>query len=98
MSTPAGIPAGASPPVPPEAFDSTYGGHPALIFTAIFLVIQIAFVALRYIAKWVVNVRWGYDDILVLISLFLQIAIAGIAFGKTPLLSSSYPAIEESKY
>ena len=73
MSRLSGISARAleSAAILPEALDSTYNGHPTLVFTAMFLVIQIAFVTLRCISKWLVNVRWGYDDILVLISLFL---------------------------
>lgn len=83
MSASTGPPAGVSafgdgPP------DSTYQGHGALVFTGIFLIIQVTFVALRYLSKWQVNVKWGWDDILVLITLFLQISMAGIAFGTPP--------------
>lgn len=72
----------ASSGMPPGDVDSTYGGHSALVFTGIFLGLQLIVVWLRYITKIVVNVKWGSDDILVLASLVLQIGLAAIAFGK----------------
>jgi len=68
---------------PPVDVDSTYGGRPALVFTAVFLAIQLIVVWLRYMTKFIVNVKWGYDDVLVLVSLLLQIGLAAIAFGKS---------------
>jgi hypothetical protein len=60
---------------------SSYSGQSALAFTAIFLVLQVTFVSLRYITKLLVKGRWGYDDILVAISLVLEIGLATIAIG-----------------
>jgi hypothetical protein len=52
-----------------------------------FLVIQITFVSLRGGTKWLIKGIWGYDDLLVLGSLLLQIGLVAIAFGM--LVSSS---------
>lgn len=68
--------------MPPGDVDPTYGGHSALVFTGIFLTLQLIVVWLRYITKLIVRVKWGYDDILVLVTLVLQIGLAAIAFGK----------------
>jgi hypothetical protein len=81
----------APPGMPPGDVDSTYGGHSALVFTGIFLALQLIVVWLRYITKLIVRVKWGYDDILVLVSLVLQIGLAGIAFGKLIIPRVSTP-------
>jgi len=64
-----------------DASDSgTIGPEPA-IFTAIWLPVQIFFVGLRYYSRSISRRSWALDDILVLISLAFQIAIAGLTFG-----------------
>lgn len=71
-------------PIPglPPASDGEYSGHALIIFTAIFIPVQIICVALRYLARWVIKGPWGFDDILVFISLLLQLILAGISIGE----------------
>ncbi|KAN0113246.1 hypothetical protein V8E51_006197 [Hyaloscypha variabilis] len=62
------------------AFDPSYDGHSALAFTGLFLAVQIIFVSLRVGTKWFIKGIWGYDDLMVLLTLLFQIGIAAIAF------------------
>ena len=58
-----------------------YEGRRLIIFTAIFIPVQITCVALRYFSRYLVEGAWGLDDILVMTSLALQIGMAGISLG-----------------
>ncbi|KAE9375179.1 hypothetical protein N431DRAFT_531070 [Stipitochalara longipes BDJ] len=61
------------------AFDPSYDGHSAIAFTGFFLALQIIFVSLRGGTKWFIKGIWGYDDLLVLITLVFQIGIAAVS-------------------
>jgi hypothetical protein len=70
------------------AFDPSYDGHSALAFTGFFLAVQIIFVSLRVGTKWFIKGIWGYDDLMVLVTLLFQIGIAAIAVGMLPFRRS----------
>ena len=59
-----------------------YTGNKLLIFTAIFIPIQLICVALRYLSRYLVEGPWGLDDVLVLTSLASQLSLAGVSLGK----------------
>lgn len=81
---------GPSPASVPD-YSAEYTGAKLTVFTAIFVPIQIFCVALRYLARYLVKGPWGLDDIVVLTSLVLQLAMAGLAIGKHwPSLSLVY--------
>jgi len=65
----------------PVAFDASYNGHSAIAFTGFFIVVQIIFVLLRGGTKWFIKGIWGYDDLLVFVTLIFQIGIAATAIG-----------------
>lgn len=59
-----------------------YSGTTLVVFTAIFVPVQIFCVALRYLARYIIQGPWGLDDVLVLASLILQLCMAGISIGE----------------
>ena len=59
-----------------------YNGAKLLTFTAVFIPTQIIAVALRYLARYLVEGPWGLDDILIFTSLSLQMCMAGISIGR----------------
>ena len=63
-------------------YDAAYSGDKLITFTAVFVPVQILCVALRYLARYVVEGPWGLDDIVVLTSLVLQMCMAGLAIGQ----------------
>lgn len=71
---------------PPSALgpesSAEYSGEKLLIFTAVFVPVQIAAVALRYLTRYLIKGAWGLDDILTLTALVLQLCMAGISIGK----------------
>lgn len=69
-------------PAPMPDYSPEYTGAKLTIFTAVFVPIQICCVALRYLARYLVEGPWGMDDIVVLTSLVLQLGMAGLAVGK----------------
>ncbi|KAL8847953.1 MAG: hypothetical protein Q9221_007018 [Calogaya cf. arnoldii] len=52
-----------------------YSGHKVLVFTAVFIPIQVICVALRYLSRYLKKGSWGFDDVLILASLFFQIIL-----------------------
>lgn len=58
-----------------------YRGDRLLILTAVFIPIQVFCVALRYLARHIVKGAWGLDDVVVLISLIIQLGKAGMSIG-----------------
>ena len=64
-----------------DAPDS-YSGNRLIIFTSIFVPIQIVCVAFRYLARYLVKGSWGLDDIVVMTSLIMQICLAGLCIGR----------------
>ncbi|TVY81810.1 hypothetical protein LSUE1_G002993 [Lachnellula suecica] len=74
----------------PEALNSSFNGQGALIFTAVFLALQFLFVYLRYVTKWFINLQWGADDVLIGLTLLLQIGLAAIAFGISTTFGVGY--------
>ena len=66
----------------PSLLSPEYNGTKLLTFTAIFIPTQIIAVALRYLARYLVEGPWGLDDILILTSLTLQICMGGISIGR----------------
>ena len=62
--------------------DAEYHGKRLIIFTAVYVPIQITCVALRYVSRYIVEGPWGLDDAVVLTSLVLQLCMAGISIGK----------------
>jgi hypothetical protein len=73
--------------------DSSSNGIKVAIFVSIFLPIQVIFVSLRYYSRRANKISWGFDDLLVLVSLLLQISIAAIALGMTtwPCIVQMHP-------
>lgn len=69
--------------------DSEYIGNRLLIFTAVFLPLQIVCVGLRYLTLYFAPKSWGWDDLVIFVALAEQLAMAAIAFG---LLSLDYLA------
>ena len=65
----------------PDA-DAEYHGTRLVIFTAVYIPIQIICVALRYVSRYIVEGPWGLDDVGVLTSLALQLCMAGISIGE----------------
>lgn len=59
-----------------------YNGRKLLTFTAIFIPTQIIAVAMRYLARYLVEGPWGLDDVLVFTSLSLQMCMAGLSIGR----------------
>jgi hypothetical protein len=64
----------------PLTADGTYTGHSLVLFTAIFIPVQVIAVALRYKARWMLAV-WGFDDYIVLVSLAMQVIIGALCIG-----------------
>jgi hypothetical protein len=62
--------------------DSTFRGNRVIIFTAIWIPVQIICIVLRYVARWMINGPWVKDDILIFTALFLQICQAGVDISK----------------
>lgn len=58
-----------------------YNGDKLLIFTAIYVPVQVACVALRYLSRYLVEGPWGLDDAVVMTSLLLQMCMAGLSVG-----------------
>lgn len=69
----------ASSRVPPAPSD--YNGNKLIIFTGLFIPVQIICVALRYLARYMIKGPWGLDDLLILTSLILQLCQAGVDIG-----------------
>ena len=67
--------------VGPEV-SAEYSGNRLIIFTAIFIPVQIFCVALRYFVRYSIKGPWGLDDILGLTSLLLQLCMAGLSIGE----------------
>lgn len=59
-----------------------YCGKKLVIFTIIFIPVQIFCVALRYLARYVIHGPWGLDDAVVLTSLICQLCMAGLSIGE----------------
>lgn len=59
-----------------------YSGTTLIVFTAIFVPVQIFCVILRYLARYIILGPWGLDDALVLTSLILQLCMAGLSIGE----------------
>ncbi|KAE8368547.1 hypothetical protein BDV27DRAFT_40174 [Aspergillus caelatus] len=66
--------------IPPEEV-SVYIGDRLLIFTALFVPLQIFCVALRFISRHKVHTPWGLDDAVILFALAEQMGMAGISIG-----------------
>ncbi|KAF7908362.1 uncharacterized protein EAF01_004117 [Botrytis porri] len=58
--------------------DSTFRGNRVIVFTAIWIPVQIICIALRYVARWLIKGPWVRDDFLIFTALFLQICQAGV--------------------
>ena len=61
-----------------------YIGDRLLIFTALFVPLQIFCVALRFISRYKVRTPWGLDDAVILFALAQQMGMAGISIGSWP--------------
>ncbi|MCJ1245407.1 hypothetical protein MMC30_002611 [Trapelia coarctata] len=69
-------------PVQTSVQDSSeFSGKKLVVFTAVFIPVQISCVALRYLARYLIKGPWGLDDIVVFTSLILQLCMAAIAIG-----------------
>lgn len=66
----------------PSLLSPEYNGTKLLTFTAVFIPTQIIAVALRYLARYLVEGPWGLDDIVVLTSLALQLCMGGLSIGR----------------
>ena len=69
----------------PSLLSPESNGTKLLIFSAIFIPIQIIAVTLRYIARYLVEGPWGLDDVLIFTSLSLQMCMAGLSIGRCPV-------------
>ncbi|KNG88224.1 hypothetical protein ANOM_004573 [Aspergillus nomiae NRRL 13137] len=58
-----------------------YIGDRLLIFTALFVPLQIFCVVLRFISRYKVRTPWGLDDAVILFALAQQMGMAGISIG-----------------
>lgn len=65
----------------PPAPSAEYNGNKLIIFTGLFIPLQILCVALRYLARHMIKGPWGLDDLLILPSLILQLCQAGVDIG-----------------
>lgn len=63
--------------------DVPYIGDRLLIFSSVFAGIQIFFVALRLLTRVQYPKAWGWDDVVILVSLAGQLAIAGASIGSS---------------
>ena len=66
----------------PTMLSPEYNGTKLLVFTAIFMPVQIIAVILRYLARYLVEGPWGLDDVLIFTSLSLQMCMAGLSIGR----------------
>lgn len=66
-----------------------YSATKLVVFTTVFIPVQIICVALRYLARFLINGPWGLDDVLVMFSLVCQLCMAGISIGEQ-ILSLRY--------
>jgi hypothetical protein len=73
----------------PDVNNSLFSGNVALVFTSVFLGIQVICVALRYISRWLSTAPWGLDDILVVASLLLNVGLAALSIGMIQILFGS---------
>lgn len=73
----------------PEELSNAYSGRKVLIFTAIYIPAQVICVALRYLSRYLVRGSWGFDDILIMASLSLQIALGIISVCMQAVLERS---------
>lgn len=71
----------------PPGSSAEYSGDKLIIFTAIFIPIQIICVALRYLSRYLIKGAWGLDAILTLSALVLQLCMAAISIGEQPFLA-----------
>ena len=60
---------------------AVYRGNRLIIFTAVYVPIQVICVALRYLSRYLVEGPWGLDDVVVMTSLVLQMCMAGLSIG-----------------
>jgi hypothetical protein len=67
--------------LPSGANDSTHISHYPFVFTCVFIPIQILSVALRYLSRFLVRNAWGFDDILIFVSLLFQVGLGVITLG-----------------
>ncbi|PQE33366.1 integral membrane protein [Rutstroemia sp. NJR-2017a WRK4] len=79
--------------------DSLFSGNVALVFTSVFLGIQVICVALRYISRWLSTAPWGLDDILVVASLLLNVGLAALSIDgvKNAGVGHHYLYLEQNK-
>lgn len=61
-----------------EEISSDYSGRRVFVFTAIYIPVQVIFVALRYLSRYLVRGPWGFDDILIMASLSFQVIMGTI--------------------
>ena len=75
-------------------YSDDYRGDRVIILTAILIPIQISSVILRQIARRIISATWGFENVLIYLSLVTQIAFAGLAFGMLPIFP---PGIESKE-
>lgn len=78
----------SDPPVPPDLEE--YTGYKLVGVAIAFTVLEVTFVALRFVARSLGNVKFAIDDALMLPGLVFCIAINTCAIGLTRLQSSKY--------
>lgn len=73
----------SSEELPPAADDASTVGHKTIVFTIIIIAFQFAAVFVRFISCRIKRVSWGgLDDILIVVSMVIQLGLATLAFGK----------------
>lgn len=72
----------------PPPTDGEYAGYTLVVFTGIFIPVQIMFVGLRFYARYTLH-AWGWDDLIVLVSLVMQLIIGALCIGKLQFICTA---------
>jgi hypothetical protein len=81
----------ATPPVYPPGYLEEYNGKPLFAVSVAFIVLEIFFVVLRFWARKIGNVRWGADDIFIILGLMCSVGVCVCSLGALPRLFRTCP-------
>ena len=74
-----------SQPVP----SSEYVGNRVFVFSIIFIPVQIICVLLRFLARYLIKKSWGFDDLIIVVSLIFQLSQAALCIGRALIMRST---------
>jgi hypothetical protein len=77
-------PTPAPPPAYPPGYLEEYNGQPLFAVSVAFIVLEIFFVAVRFWSRKIGKIRFGYDDVFILIGAPFCLGICFCSLGGWP--------------